>query len=465
MGYPPTVLIALLGWPVLMACLVVVLPVRRVVLVSIIGGNLFLPQAGLFFAGLPDYTKPNAAGLGALVAALLVATPQLLSWRPKAIDLFFFAFLISSSVSSLFNGLGPYDAMSNLVNRFLEWGVAYWVGRAMFRGDGAMRELALGFVLGGVVYAPLCIWESVMSPQLHVQLYGFRPSSFVMAKRWGGWRPMVFMQHGLAVANWMAASAAVAWVLWRSKAVPRLWMIPMGFVAAGLVVVTLLLRSTGAAVLLLGMIAAVEFVQISRARLALFALILAPAAYIGLRVAGWEGQQLLDLAGMLDEGRVSSLRVRLENDTRIVSRAMEQPFFGWGGWGRWRVRDEFGQDITISDSWWGIVVGSTGLFGLISAYGAFMAPMFLLIRQRTRRRIFEGSRGAAWAVGMAILLFILDTLVNAMPNTSFMLAAGAMASFVLSQRQGREPGAEEGSGGRATVSAVVPGRQRPIDLR
>jgi hypothetical protein len=119
-------------------------------------------------------------------------------------------------------------------------------------------------------------------------------------------------------------------------------------------------------------------------------------------------------------------------------------------------------------------VGTTGIIGLVGAYGAFMAPMFLLIRQRIRRRIFEGTNGAAWAVGMAVLLFVLDTLVNAMPNSSFMLAAGAMASFVLSQRSVRVadpisvPLEKEHTGPvkrRGDGSAGAPGRRRPIDLR
>jgi hypothetical protein len=162
--------------------------------------------------------------------------------------------------------------------------------------------------------------------------------------------------------------------------------------------------------------------------------------------------------------------MRLENDSLIVGRAMESPLFGWGGWGRWRVRDDFGNDITISDSWWGILLGTTGVFGLVAAYGTFMAPMFVLIRQRSCKRIFEGSKRAAWAVGMAILLFVLDTLVNAMPNTGFILAAGAMASFVVRRSAPVRAWPASGMAGAAPAegSAGIGGpgaRPRTIDLR
>lgn len=464
MGYSPVILIALLGWPFLMAALVVVIPVRRVVLISIIGGNLFLPQAGLVFSGFPNYTKPLAAGLGALVAALLVATPQLLSWRPKVLDVFFFSFLLAPAISSLMNGLGGYDALSAGVNRFLEWGVAYWVGRSLFTDSEGMRELALGFVLGGLVYVPFCVWESVMSPQLHKQIYGFRPSDFGMTKRWGGWRPNVFMQHGLAVGAWMASAALVAWVLWRAKVVRSVCGIPIMIVALGLVVVTIGLRSTGAAALMIVLIAAAEIVHMTRLRVVLLALLLGPAGYIGLRVAGWDGQQLMDWSATFAEDRVGSLRVRLENDALIVDRAMEQPVFGWGRWGRWRVKDEVtGEDITISDSWWGILVGSTGVFGLVAAYGTFIAPMFQIVRRKLSQRIFAGADGAAWGVGLAVMLFVLDTLFNAMPNSSYMLAAGALGSFAL--HRGRIASTRPVSVNSVDTKASVKPRVSRIDLR
>lgn len=270
---------------------------------------------------------------------------------------------------------------------------------------------------------------------------------------------MVFMQHGLAVGAWMAASALVAWVLWRSKAIKHIWSIPMSWIAIGLVLVTINLRSTGAAILLLGLIAAAEFVQATKLRLALFALILMPTGYIGLRTMGWEGQQMVEIASVLGERREDSLRTRLENDTLIVEKAMERPVFGWGGWGRWRVKNELGVDITISDSWWAIILGSTGIFGLTAAYGTFVAPMFVLIRRKTNARIFQGAQGAAWAIGLALLLFVLDTLANAMPNTSFMLAAGVMSSFVLARRTRPPPHKSQ------HPSAQTPSKKRRIDLR
>ncbi len=420
----------LLSWPIAMILLGTVLPTRKVVLISIIGGNLFLPATGIAISGLPDYTKLVSAGLGALLTLLVFSSSTLFSWRPRWIDLFFLGFLFAPVLSSLLNGLGPYDALSTLANRVLEWGTAYWIGRSLFNSLSALRDTAVAIVLSGILYAPLCIYEIIMSPKLSVQIYGFRPSQFLMTIRHGGYRPMVFMQHGLALAAWMAAAALVAWILWRSNAVRHIFSIPMSWFAIGLVVLTIMLRSTGAALLLIGLIGAVECIQISRLRLILLVMILVPMGYIGLRTFGWEGDELGRLATPFGEERARSLTGRLINDTMIADKAMQKPIFGWGGWGRWRVKDEFGIDITVSDSWWAILLGTTGIFGLVCTYATFISPLIPLALHKTRRRIFEGASGAAWAIGFGVLLFILDTLANAMPNTSFMLMAGTLVSVV-----------------------------------
>ncbi|MFG0313939.1 MAG: O-antigen ligase domain-containing protein, partial [Phycisphaerales bacterium] len=239
----------LFAWPLAMVVLAMIIPVRRVVLVSILGGNLFLPATGIALSGLPNYTKLLAAGLGALIPAFLFAFSDLIKFRPKLLDLFFIGFLVAPGISSILNGLGPYDAVTTVANRFLEWGVPYWIGRTLFIDLPALRDVCVAVVVSALAYAPLCIYEMVMSPQLSMKIYGFRPSAFSMTYRMGGWRPMVFMQHGLALGAWMAAAALVAWVLWRSRAIRAIWGIPISWIAIFLILVTIGLRSTGAAVL------------------------------------------------------------------------------------------------------------------------------------------------------------------------------------------------------------------------
>jgi hypothetical protein len=123
--------------------------------------------------------------------------------------------------------MGANDGISVNYPQELQWGVPYFVGRLYFCDVEGLRELAIGIFIGGLIYVPLCLFEMRMSPQLHVWLYGFHQHNWRQAYRFEGWRPTVFMQHGLAVALWMVIAAMVGYWLWRTRTVLMLWKVPM----------------------------------------------------------------------------------------------------------------------------------------------------------------------------------------------------------------------------------------------
>jgi len=86
------------------------------------------------------------------------------------------------------------------------WGIPYAIGR-IYCGDRAgLDDVAAAVVIGGLVYVPFCIFEMLTRPDLHALLYGSYQAPLRAAARYGGWRPMVFLRHGLMVAFWMAAA-------------------------------------------------------------------------------------------------------------------------------------------------------------------------------------------------------------------------------------------------------------------
>jgi len=100
-----------------------------------------------------------------------------------------------------------YDGFSEIVRAFIGWGLPYLIGRVYFNDLESLQELAVGIFIGGLIYIPFCWFEVRFSPQLHKWVYGFRQHSFIQNVRDGGYRPMVFMQHGLMVGMWMGAKA------------------------------------------------------------------------------------------------------------------------------------------------------------------------------------------------------------------------------------------------------------------
>lgn len=58
------------------------------------------------------------------------------------------------------------------------------------------------------------LYEVRLSPQLHRIFYGYFPHSFAQQVRGGGFRPVVFLQHGLWVAFFAMMMTVVTFALW-----------------------------------------------------------------------------------------------------------------------------------------------------------------------------------------------------------------------------------------------------------
>src|SRR5262245_36172231 len=243
--------ITLYGWIVVAIGLFAVLPPRRAVLCAYLLAWLLLPQAGIPFSGFPDLNKISATSLGAFVGVVLFDAGRLLRYRPSWVDIPIIVWCLSSLPSSLTNELPPeatsalYDGLSGVMKDIFLWGIPYLIGRLYFTDLAALRELAIGIFLGGLLYLPLCAYELKMSPHLHQMVYGFHPSSFLMTLRYGGYRPMVFMQHGLMVGMWMTSASLVGIWLWQFGALRSVLHVPMLRLVPALVIGTGMCKSDG----------------------------------------------------------------------------------------------------------------------------------------------------------------------------------------------------------------------------
>jgi len=423
--------IAMACWTPLTVCLFALLPPRRAVLVSVIAGWLFLPVASYPVEGLPDYSKIMAIFLSLLLGMLIFDSRRLFSFRFRRIDLPMLIWCVVPMASSVSNDLGMYDGMSGVLDRTIKWGLPYVVGRVYFNDLRGLRELAIGILIGTIAYIPLCLWEMRMSPQLHYTLYGFYQHSFAQTRRFGGWRPMVFMDHGLMVGTWMASGSMIGLWLWASRSirsivhVRMLWMMPV------LLLTTVLVKSTGAVVLLASGLGALFAAKRFRTAAAAICLMLIPPAYIAARMANlWTGSELVAAAtDLLNDERSQSLQTRLSNEDILKAQALQRPFLGWGGWGRNRVTDAEGRDVSITDGLWVIAFGNNGIVGLVSLFAVLLLPAGMLLSRRTIRRWDAASFAPAFALAMVVLVYAIDCLHNAMVNPVYTLAMGGLAGF------------------------------------
>ncbi len=426
----------LFGWVPFTLLLFSVLSARRAVLISAIVGWLFLPVAEFPLPGFVDYTKNTAIGLSVLIGILFFDSDTLLKLRFNRMDVPMLVWVLCPMLTSLMNNLGPYDGLSGVLDRAFIWAAPYAVGRMYFGTFAGLRELAIAIMLSGVIYAPFCIWEVRMSPQLHVQLYGYfaHDGGFAQVFRFGGWRPMVFMHHGLMLGLWMTMATLMAFTLWYSGTKKDLLGVPMFLIFLGLGVTCVLIKSSGAIALLGAGLAALVGAKYLRLGILVWVLILVPSVYAGLRTPGWwDGQDLVALVdSTLGPERAHSIDYRLEAEGLLIDKGMEQPIYGWGEHNRGRVVwDKSPDGMVVPDGQWIQALNMNGLVGLVSLLLLFLFPVGALAWKISPNLWGRNQLLLLGGVAMIPILFMLDNLMNAMVNPIYFIVLGGISGYVL----------------------------------
>jgi hypothetical protein len=441
----PLVPIALFGWIFVTIYFFSTKTPQQAISYSVIGGVLFLPMATYNFHLINEYDKNIAIAFGLILGELLSGKRNKFPLRMRSYDIPMLIWCFAAPLAtSITNGLGLYDGISGVIQAYLQWGVFYWAGRRYFSDQSSIRVLSWGMIIGGILYIPLILFELRMSPQLSKIFYGFFPHSFAQHIRYGAYRPIVFMQHGLMVALWMAASTTVTYWLWRTKQIKKIWGVAAAFIVAILVALTILCKSAnGWIFLLLGIFAFASYKRKKSSRLIRIVLLIVPL-YLMLRISriiSFEQVQAL-ASKFFDELRVVSLTYRLRQEDLFGARAMEQPLFGWGGYQRgWPIDPETGGYLlSVVDSFWVIVFSGKGLLGLTSIFLALgLGPWLALAPPRNRRGGKDNNPPSAdvIALSLAIIFFLFDCLVNAMINPVYILCSGALVSNYCERRASR----------------------------
>lgn len=420
--------IALIGWLPVVVLLFQLLPARRAVFVSFVFGWMFLPEMAFSFSGLPDYDKITATVVPVFLCSLIFDDKRIRAIRPSWVDVPIVIWCLTPLATSLSNGLGAYDGMAQVLAKTLSWGLPYLIGRAYLTDRDAMVELAKIAFIGGLVYMPLCWYEMRMSPQLHRMVYGSHPAAFVHSLRYGGYRPMVFMHGGLAVGMWMATAALIGVIFWHSGVMRRLRGVPIGLLVLPLCVTLVLCKSMGATLLMAAAVVLYFATQVFKTRVFLLAAIVAVPVYLSLRIAvDWHGEEVITLTeAVINEDRAGSLETRMENERMILDEKWGRALLGWGGWGRNRVTDSSGNDISTVDSLWIITFSKFGLVGLVSVYLIMLLPVYLAVRRLAPGAV--ATPAMAPLVAMALIMWMagMDKLLNAQPNVVFMCVAGGL---------------------------------------
>ncbi len=430
------VYIVMFGWIPFVLYLFKWVPAQRAVIVSFIIAWLFLPVVKFSLPGLPDYTKMSATCYGILLATIVFDVKRFSTFKFGWLDLPMLIWCLCPLASSLTNGLGLYDGFSEALNQTVTWGLPYYLGRLYLNNLDGLRKLAIDMFIGGLIYMPLCLFELRMSPQLHRIFYGFHArADFSQTMRYGGFRPTVFMEHGLMVGAWMMAATMLGVWLWRTGNINQVWGIPGHWLVGALFITALLVRSTGALILLLVGLFVLFFSSRFGNSVLMLVLVAAISLHLYLGVSGnFPGEQISNvISTTINPERAQSVQFRFDNEKLLAQKAREKIVFGWGGWGRSRVYDNWGNDVSVTDSLWILAFGTRGLVGLISLTASLLLPAIAFV-QRYPANLWNHPKVApAATLAILLVLYMMDCLLNAMINPIYILACGGIAGVVINQ--------------------------------
>jgi hypothetical protein len=439
--------LVLLSSPLAAVVLFRVLTLERALVWTIIGGHLLLPsETSIKFPMIPAIDRSLVPAVSALMLCLIMAprirAPQDAASRTGRQILFcLLALVVVTPVLTVLQntqpiidgriflpGLRLYDAWG-LISVILVALIPLWLGVRYLNTQAGHRALLEAIAFGGLAYTIPALIEVRLSPQLHTWVYGFFPSDFVQHIRAGGFRPVVFLNHGLMVGIFFCMAIIATAVLY--KEARREGRPAFGWLAGmlWLIMVLYLSKSLGAFVIAIPS-ALIVLLLGRRLQVALATgIAVVVMLYPMLRGAGWiPVNTAYELAQMVSEERAASLKFRLDNEDALLDKANLKPLAGWGSWGRNSIFDpESGRMTSITDGVWLIFIGVYGWLGYIGRFGLLTVPILLY----AMRRKITGPSMITPGLTVLLAAMLIDLLPNAGLVNYVWLAAGAIAGIVV----------------------------------
>jgi O-antigen ligase len=433
MGTTPQATLALYLWIPICLFLFVRFPPQRAMIIGLIAAWQFLPMDKIFIPPLPVYDKMAAACYGILLRTLLFDLDRLVTLVPSWIDIPAVILAICPLFSQIENGLSP---ITPTFNQMVNWGAPYLIGRIYITDLKSCRKLAIGIFVGALAYIPFAFIEFAMGPLLHEKVYGYPAFiDWTQARRYGGWRPVLFMQHGLMVGAWLMVAAMTGIWLWVTKSLKKVAGQPIKPLAILLLLTFINCRSTGAwllAVLGLGLLFGAKLFKSS-----IPVLLLVMTIYLYL-IGGVTGttptDTILQIMSFTGEDRGASLGFRFRNEHVLSEQARKKILFGWGDSGNHRVQLEDGR-MAITDSLWIILFGFNGMVALFSWASMLLIPVMRFCVMYPPKTWHRPKVAPVAVLTVALILYVIDCLLNAMTNPVYTVIAGGLATLVTSPQE------------------------------
>jgi hypothetical protein len=428
---------ALLAWPLVSISLYRTQSVGRATILTILGAFLLLPAEIIMkVETIPALDKTTIPNVCALLGCLLLSRRKRVRGRFGIFELLAITYITSPFLTSVVNGdpvvagtriipgVDYYDGISAVLSQILAI-LPFFIGRHYLQrvtdGEDILRILSAA----GLVYSLPMLFEIRMSPQLSNLIYGYFPSSFSTEGRYGGFRPVVFMSNGLAVAFFTMTALLASLSLWRAKVTVRI--VPAATSTPYLAVVLVLCKTLG---VLVYTIVAAPLIGLAKPKTCVRVaalLVSIGLLYPLLRIENvFPDKFLVAFAEKFSEERANSLLTRFEQEQQLLERSSERPILGWGRFGRSRVYDEYGKDLSLTDGQWIITLGQFGIVGFIAQFGLLALPV---LRALAALKFVETAPHRLFFCTLALIVSF--GLVEQLPNASLSAWSWLLAGSLL----------------------------------
>lgn len=461
--------VALLLWPIIAIGIFFALGPARGLIWTLLVGFLFLPENyGFDLPGLPSYEKNTAIPLSMLLGILVIQSREKVlielvdPFVRNIISLLIIVLFIGMIITVLDNTYpivrgGRFQSghdlrgMVNFLSQTLIALLPFFLARRWLADPQVQIDLLKAIVLLALLYSLAVLFERRMSPQLNRWVYGLQSDAWRQHVRDGGFRPMVFLDHGLVIGYYYMTAVLAAVGLARGSEGPT----RVFWIAAAIWLFLVLMVTRNTAAFLLTVLFAPALAVFSR-RMVLWTTTAVAVLFMTYPMAQQAhlipNDSIVRMAGMISDSRAQSIAFRFGNEDGLLQRAAEKPYFGWGGWGRSRVVDEIGRDVSTPDGVWIIRLGQFGWFGYISYFGLLTFPLVLLWRRKE--------------IPPAVLALVMMTSANMvylLPNSTLgMLAwllSGATVGFLQYARLSSDSVSPD------TAPGETPTQRKPVYSR
>lgn len=457
--------IVLYSFPLVVLILFRRLDKPKALVASILAGYLLLPeQLMLDLPLLPTLNKHTIPVLTAFFVLLAFKDHRthavLPGWIPKSrLSRSFIVVLLAGALATaqtngdtivinttILPGLSIYDGVS-LILAIAVSILPFILARKFLAYPEQQRLVLSALVVAGGLYSFLALYEVRMSPQLNNIIFGFFPHSFLQHVRGDGYRPIVFLNHGLWLSIFLAMCCLAAVSLFRvSQGATRAKYLLIG----GWLFLTLVLtKSLGAFIITLCLL---PVIFLSRR---IHLIVASTVAMIVILYPMLRGSGLLPLEPFLDWAysvdfeRGHSLEYRLTNEEILLEKANERPSFGWGIWGRSFVYDETGREISVTDGYWIIILGVGGWIRYVAEFGLLCLPLLIMVMRKDKYELGPETT----LLSLLMTANLVDLIPNATITPITWMIAGALWGRIELGRIVEEEG-------RETVSAMGQRRVR-----